>query len=90
LHLWSKTGIMEVMLKTYIPHAAAITKIEPLNENTKMYTLDLSLGCLPGQFVNLWIPEVDEKPFSVAYDDGHQIKIAIAKVGPFYRNILSK
>jgi dihydroorotate dehydrogenase electron transfer subunit len=74
---------MEVMLKTYIPHAAAITKIEPLNENTKMYTLDLSLGCLPGQFVNLWIPEVDEKPFSVAYDDGHQIKIAIAKVGPF-------
>ena len=36
----------------------------------------------PGQFVMMWIPGVDEKPFSIAYDDGKEMWLTIANVGP--------
>ena len=35
----------------------------------------------PGQFVMMWIPGVDEKPFSIAYDDGKEFWLTIADVG---------
>lgn len=47
-----------------------------------MYTFDGSLGAKPGQFLMVWLPGVDEKPFSVAYDDGAHTRIAFFAVGP--------
>ncbi len=43
--------------------------------------LDISLEAQPGQFVMLWLPGVDEKPFSLA--EMEPAKISVAKVGPF-------
>jgi len=40
------------------------------------------LGSKPGQFVMMWIPGFDEKPFSIARDDGKEFWLTIAKVGP--------
>ena len=48
----------------------------------RTYTFDGSLGAKPGQFLMLWLPGVDEKPFSVAYDDGAETKITFFAVGP--------
>ena len=48
----------------------------------RTYTFDGSLGAKPGQFVMLWLPGVDEKPFSVAFDDGSETKITFFAVGP--------
>lgn len=35
----------------------------------------------PGQFVMLWIPGTDQKPFSVGYDDGKQFGLTIFALG---------
>lgn len=71
----------------FIPKTTTIKKIENLNVNTKMFTFDISLGSQPGQFVNIWIPDLDEKPFSVAFDNGQETKVAISKVGIFTEKI---
>lgn len=74
------------MTTTFSPQATTILAKEQLNENTALFTLDRSTGALPGQFVNVWLPNKDEKPFSVAFDDGKVTKLAIAAVGPFTRD----
>lgn len=73
-----------------LPQATTILKIDQANELCKTYTLDISLGAEPGQFVNLWIPGVDEKPFSVAFDDGKTLELTIATVGPFTKELDTK
>lgn len=66
-----------------IPKAVKILDIVQENSIVKTYTLEVSLGGLPGQFCNIWLPGIDEKPFSIAYDDGNVMKFSIAKVGKF-------
>lgn len=77
-------------MKSFLPQSAKILDIQELNETTRMFTFDISVGAAPGQFVNLWIPDVDEKPFSVADDDEKNITLAIAKVGPFTEKLFEK
>lgn len=55
----------------------------------RTFVLPLSIGAQPGQFVNLWIPRVNEKPFSVALDDGKNLHLAIAEVGPFTQKLFT-
>ncbi len=74
------------MLDT-IPRMARVKKIVNENEIVKSFVLDVTVGARPGQFVNIWIPRVDEKPFSVAFDDGKELTIAIAAVGPFSKKM---
>jgi len=74
-------------MKLFSPRAARILAIDDLNPTTKMFSLDLSLGAVPGQFLNLWLPDTDEKPFSIAYDDGTTLKVAVAAIGPFTKKL---
>lgn len=64
------------------PIGLSIKKIIRENDAVNTYVFDYPLGSRPGQFVMLWIPGVDEKPFSVAYDDGKEFWLTICKVGP--------
>jgi len=70
------------------PKVLPIKKIVKETENIRTFVFDYSefshLGekSKPGQFVMMWIPGVDEKPFSIAYDDGKEFWLTIAKVGP--------
>ncbi len=66
-----------------LPQVVRIKKIIQENEQVKTFVLDISLGAQPGQFVMVWIPRLDEKPFSVAMDNGLDLHLAIAGVGPF-------
>ena len=50
-----------------------IKKIVQENETTKTFIFDYSMGGKPGQFLMIWIPGVDEKPMSIAYDDGKEL-----------------
>mgnify|MGYP000170683369 CR=1 FL=1 len=59
-----------------------IKKIVKENDTTKTFIFDYSIGGKPGQFIMLWIPGVDEKPMSIAYDDGKELWITVCKVGP--------
>jgi dihydroorotate dehydrogenase electron transfer subunit len=71
------------MNSTYTPQSAQLIAKEQLNSNTFMHTYNLSVGASPGQFVNIWLPNLDEKPFSVASDNGDKMTFAIAGVGDF-------
>ncbi|MDF2378901.1 MAG: dihydroorotate dehydrogenase electron transfer subunit [Candidatus Gracilibacteria bacterium] len=70
-------------MKNDVPQMHTITKV--IQENPTMRTLvfDCDYEVVPGQFVNMWIPRLDEKPFSVAYADGKELHLTIADVGPF-------
>jgi len=72
------------MIKTFNtrPVAIAIKKIVKENEYTNTYIFDYTLHSKPGQFIMMWIPGVDEKPFSVALDDHNELWITVCKVGP--------
>ncbi len=64
------------------PRALSIKKIIKENDYTNTYVFEYPLNSRPGQFVMLWIPGVDEKPFSIAYDDGAEFWLTICNVGP--------
>lgn len=72
------------------PQAVKITDIFDSAENVKTFVLDISLASKPGQFAMLWLPEIDEKPFSIARDDNGEIAFAIAKVGKFTEQLFAK
>ena len=59
-----------------------ISNIEIENQFVKTFYFEHTLNSKPGQFVMLWVPGVDEKPFSVAYDDGKKFGLTIFKRGP--------
>ncbi|MBI4975720.1 hypothetical protein HZC20_03505 [Candidatus Peregrinibacteria bacterium] len=63
------------------PKAFKISKIIKENDSTNTYIFNGSLDGKPGQFVMFWIPGVDEKPFSIAFDDGKEFWITICNVG---------
>ncbi|MBT3464989.1 dihydroorotate dehydrogenase electron transfer subunit [archaeon] len=65
------------------PMMVEITKIEDEAENIKTFYLDVGLKSKPGQFVILWIPRLDEKPFSIGFDNEKELRLTIAKVGEF-------
>jgi dihydroorotate dehydrogenase electron transfer subunit len=61
--------------------AARIVEKALENARTVMLTLDVALEAVPGQFAMLWLPGVDEKPFSIAGAD--PLCFAVSRVGPF-------
>ena len=50
-----------------LPHTVKILETIDETREIKTFVLDASLPeAKPGQFVMLWLPEVDEKPISIA------------------------
>lgn len=48
-------------------------------KNVRAFRFDEKLDFIPGQFIMLWLPGINEKPFSLADKD----LIVVKKVGPF-------
>lgn len=63
------------------PHSVRIRKIIRETPLVRLYIFDYPVRANPGQFVNIWIPGVDEKPMSIAFDDGKSYTLAIAGIG---------
>ncbi|OGJ57537.1 hypothetical protein A2881_03775 [Candidatus Peribacteria bacterium RIFCSPHIGHO2_01_FULL_55_13] len=73
---------MAIPLQSRLPKTYRIKAIQQETDMVRTFTFDGSLGARPGQFVMLWLPGVDEKPFSVAFDNGAETKITFFAVGP--------
>ncbi len=71
-----------IPLQSTLPRTYRIKHIKRETEMVRTFTIDGSLGVKPGQFVMVWLPGVDEKPFSVVSDDGAATKITFFAVGP--------
>ncbi len=67
-----------------LPRYVAIKDILEENSYTKTFVLDDAVPtATPGQFVMLWIPGMDEKPFAIVQRD--PLALTVAAVGPFTR-----
>jgi len=73
-----------------IPKSVPVRKIIKETENVKTFIFDAVckpdgglLDAQPGQFVNLWLPGINEKPMSVAYCDEKEFWVTIFAVGEF-------
>lgn len=73
-----------------IPLSVRIKKITQETPLVRSYVFDFPLRAKPGQFVMLWIPGVDEKPLSIAFDDGKSYTLAVAAVGPMTKELANK
>lgn len=69
------------------PLVLKIEKIVDEAKDFKTFIFRHRLNAKPGQFVMLWIPRVDEKPFSVTYQDKERFALTIFKVGPFTQKL---
>jgi dihydroorotate dehydrogenase electron transfer subunit len=59
-------------------------------EKVTTFVFKGTLESFPGQFVNIWIPELDEKPFSIARDFDGEFWITVCAVGRFSHALLEK
>jgi dihydroorotate dehydrogenase electron transfer subunit len=76
-----------------MPRAVKIKEVRVESELVKTFVLDVSgldFGARAGQFVNVWIPGVNEKPISVALDNGEEMWLTIAAVGPWSKAMHEK
>lgn len=65
------------------PKAFTIERTFISAENVTTFVFSGTVGGQPGQFVNIWIPGKNEKPFSIARDRDGEIWITVCAVGPF-------
>ena len=49
----------------------------------RTFLAELDLAARPGQFIQVWLPGVDEKPFSISCQEPGRIGFTAARVGPF-------
>jgi dihydroorotate dehydrogenase electron transfer subunit len=64
-----------------LPQPLELVQTAKLTDSVRLLTLRGALPAQPGQFVLVWLPGLDEKPFSLVDDD--PVTLAVAKVGPF-------
>ena len=64
-----------------VPRALEIVEIKIENAQTKTFVLNGSLKADPGQFVMVWLPGHEDKPFSLA--EASPVSLTVAAVGPF-------
>ncbi len=62
---------------------AEILEVEPLAPDISSFRLALpsGLGSSPGQFVMVWVPGVGEAPISVAWEEGREVGLVVARRG---------
>jgi len=69
-----------------IPEVLKIKSIVEENKNVKTFFFDKKIQAQPGQFIMVWIPGIDEKPFSVPYVN--PFGITVYRVGPFTEKLI--
>jgi len=68
-------------MKSGLPQLTKITRVIEENAQVRTFVLEATVEADPGQFIMIWLPRVDEKPFSLV--DADPVTITVARVGPF-------
>lgn len=66
-----------------LPRPMTILEVRQETPAVKRFVLDGALNAHPGQFVMVWLPGIDEKPFSLM--DTRPVTLVVAEVGCFTR-----
>jgi len=75
------------MSESRLPKTYRIKNIKQETPHVHTFTFDVSFDAKPGQFVMVWLPGVDEKPMSVAYDGPEGIRITFFAVGDMTKKL---
>ncbi|MBD3226069.1 MAG: dihydroorotate dehydrogenase electron transfer subunit [Caldithrix sp.] len=67
-----------------------IRRIVEHGPGVKSYYFDQMIDARAGQFINLWTPGVDEKPFSISNIDDRYIEISVKAFGPFSKDLMNR
>ena len=76
---------MSDTMKTY-----PIRTIIEHGPGVKSFYFDKTFDVRAGEFVNIWSPGVDEKPYSISGIVDHMIEISVKAYGPFSKNLMTK
>ena len=68
-----------------LPRPTKIAKVIEEAAQVKTFVLKAAVEADPGQFVLVWLPRTDEKPFSLV--DADPVTITVARVGPFTKKL---
>ncbi len=74
---------MQIQRKVEQPIMLPIKKIIEDNKDFKTFVFSGQLGAKPGQFIMLWLPRVNMKPFSISNQTKDEFHITVMKVGEF-------
>ncbi|PIS05631.1 MAG: dihydroorotate dehydrogenase electron transfer subunit [Candidatus Buchananbacteria bacterium CG10_big_fil_rev_8_21_14_0_10_42_9] len=69
--------------KVDLPIPVTITEIIDENPVMKTFVFDAPIESQAAQFIMLWIPKIDAKPFSVAYKTKTGFAVTAKAIGPF-------
>ncbi len=70
-------------------HEMQVVEVKRIVKETKRirtFILDLDVNAIPGQFVMVWLPGVNEKPMSASYTKG-DLGITVLRLGDFTRRL---
>ena len=70
-------------LKTELPKIFTVNRVVDEAKGHKSIFLSGALDCKPGQFVMVWIPEVEEKPMAVSEAGPEEFGFCYHTLGPF-------
>lgn len=73
----------EINSRTDIPKTSKIINIIKHNDNIITVSLEGDINILPGQFIFVWLPNVEEKPFAVVNVEKNQFSFTAVKRGIF-------
>jgi dihydroorotate dehydrogenase electron transfer subunit len=68
-------------MKSGLPQLTKIAKVIEESAQVRTFVLEVAVEADPGQFIMVWLPRTDEKPFSLVNAD--PVAITVARVGPF-------
>jgi dihydroorotate dehydrogenase electron transfer subunit len=66
---------------------AVIREITEPAENFRTYIFDYAEPCQPGQFLMIWLPRINEKPFTISMTAPGKIGITVQQVGDFTKEL---
>jgi len=75
---------MSDLMKTF-----PVVRVTEHHPALKSFYFETPFRASPGQFVNVWLPGMDEKPFSVSDVDCGLMEITVRAVGPFTRAMMN-
>lgn len=70
-----------------LPTTISIKEVIDEAEGIRTFVFEHQLNAKAGQFVMLWIPRLDEKPFSVWAKEENEFRVTVSAVGPFSKKL---
>jgi len=70
-----------------MPKILRVKEVRKENPNALTIFIQGSIDYQPGQFIMLWLPGVDEKPFALSYHEDDYFAVTIEKKGEFTNKI---